>query len=71
MKKLKFSKDEGSEFYRELIERVDRYFEEKGIPKSGGRIWNTREATHTSQPYYIPGRGSVASEVAEADGAGG
>lgn len=36
MKRLKFSKDEGSEFYRELTERVDRYFEEKGIPKTGG-----------------------------------
>lgn len=37
MKRLKFSKDEGSEFYRELTERVDRYFEEKGTPKTGGR----------------------------------
>jgi hypothetical protein len=38
MKRLKFSKDEGSEFYKELTERVDRYFEEKGNPKTGGRI---------------------------------
>ncbi|MFM8374049.1 MAG: hypothetical protein ACKOCO_16855, partial [Bacteroidota bacterium] len=38
MKRLKFSKDEGSAFYKELTERVDHYFEEKGIPRTGGSI---------------------------------
>ena len=35
MNRLKFAKDEGSEFYKELNERVDRYFTEKGIKKTG------------------------------------
>lgn len=34
MKKLKFSKDKGSEFYKELKERVNQHFEEKGIDKT-------------------------------------
>jgi linoleoyl-CoA desaturase len=35
MKKLKFSKDEGTEFYKELTEKVEQYFSEKGILKTG------------------------------------
>lgn len=35
MNKLKFSKDEGSEFYKELNERIEQYFSEKGIRKTG------------------------------------
>jgi linoleoyl-CoA desaturase len=38
MNKLKFSKDEGSEFYKELNERVEHYFSEKQIPKTGNMI---------------------------------
>jgi len=38
MNKLKFSKDEGSDFYRELNERIEKYFSEKGIRKTGNRI---------------------------------
>ena len=37
MNKLKFSKDEGSDFYRELNERIEQYFSEKGIPKTGNK----------------------------------
>ncbi len=37
MRKLKFSKDEGSEFYKELNERIEQYFSEKGIPKTGNK----------------------------------
>lgn len=37
MNKLKFSKDEGSEFYKELNERIDQYFSEKGIRKTGNK----------------------------------
>lgn len=37
MNKLKFSKDEGSEFYKELNERIERYFSEKGIRKTGNK----------------------------------
>ena len=35
--KLKFSKDEGSEFYKELNSEVEKYFGEKGIARSGNR----------------------------------
>lgn len=35
MNKLKFSKDEGSDFYKELNERIEEYFSEKGIRKTG------------------------------------
>lgn len=38
MKKLKFSKDEGSEFYKELIERIDAYFADRGALKTGNHI---------------------------------
>ncbi len=37
MQKLKFTKDEGSEFYIELNEKVERYFSEKGIRKTGNK----------------------------------
>jgi linoleoyl-CoA desaturase len=37
MNKLKFNKDEGSEFYKELKERTEKYFTEKGIPKTGNK----------------------------------
>jgi linoleoyl-CoA desaturase len=35
MNKLKFTKDEGSLFYKELNERIEQYFSEKGIRKTG------------------------------------
>jgi linoleoyl-CoA desaturase len=38
MNRLKFSKDEGSEFYKELNKRIEQYFCEKGIPKTGNKI---------------------------------
>lgn len=37
MNKLKFAKDEGTAFYKELNARVEQYFDEKGIPKTGNR----------------------------------
>lgn len=37
MKKLKFSKDEGTAFFKELHEEVNAYFDEKGIEKIGNR----------------------------------
>jgi len=35
MKKLQFAQDEGSAFYKELNQRVEQLFREKGIPKTG------------------------------------
>lgn len=37
MKKIKFAKDEGSVFYKELTERIDQYFSSKGIEKTGNK----------------------------------
>jgi linoleoyl-CoA desaturase len=37
MNKLKFTKDEGSEFYKELNERIEQYFSKKGIRKTGNK----------------------------------
>jgi linoleoyl-CoA desaturase len=37
MNKLKFAKDEGSDFYKELTERVEFFFVEKGISKTGNK----------------------------------
>jgi linoleoyl-CoA desaturase len=37
MNKLKFTKDEGSDFYKELNERIAQYFSEKGIRKTGNK----------------------------------
>lgn len=42
MNKLKFSKDEGSLFYKELKEKVDAYFNEKGISKSGNTLFKLK-----------------------------
>ena len=38
MKRLTFSKDEGNQFYIELHDRVNNYFAEKGIAKSGNNL---------------------------------
>lgn len=38
MKKLKFSKDEGTLFYKELKEKVNLYFSENNIARTGNRI---------------------------------
>jgi linoleoyl-CoA desaturase len=35
MNKLKFTRDEGSAFYKELNEKIEQYFSEKGIHKTG------------------------------------
>jgi linoleoyl-CoA desaturase len=35
MNKLKFTKDEGSDFYKELNEKIEQYFSVKGIRKTG------------------------------------
>ncbi|GAL85708.1 linoleoyl-CoA desaturase [Sporocytophaga myxococcoides] len=37
MKKLKFSKDNGTEFYKELIQSLDKYFDENKINKTGNK----------------------------------
>ncbi len=37
MNKLKFTKDEGSDFYKELNEKIEEYFSEKGIHKTGNK----------------------------------
>ncbi|WP_108801869.1 acyl-CoA desaturase [Aquimarina sp. Aq107] len=37
MKKIKFSRDEGSDFYKELNERIRNYFENNQIDKTGNR----------------------------------
>lgn len=39
MKKLKFTKDEGTEFYKELRERVDSYFIQNKISKTGNGLF--------------------------------
>ncbi|GIL23804.1 MAG: hypothetical protein BroJett042_23170 [Bacteroidota bacterium] len=38
MNKLKFAKDEGSDFYKELNERIEQYFSDKGVRKTGNGI---------------------------------
>lgn len=38
MNKLKFAKDQGSDFYKELIQKVDEYFNQKKIRKTGNGI---------------------------------
>ena len=39
MQKLRFAKDEGTEFYKELRSRVDAYFKENNLSKAGNRIF--------------------------------
>ncbi len=36
MKRLKFSRDNGTDFYRELNERLDHYFESNNLQRTGG-----------------------------------
>ena len=37
MQRLKFAKDEGSDFYKALTKEVNAHFEQKGISKTGNR----------------------------------
>jgi linoleoyl-CoA desaturase len=37
MRKLQFSKDEGSAFYKELKEKLDEYFTHNNIARTGNR----------------------------------
>lgn len=39
MKKLKFTQDEGSAFYKELRQKVDAYFIENNIAKTGNKLF--------------------------------
>ena len=39
MQKLRFTKDEGTAFYKELKEKVDSYFNENGISKKGNKLF--------------------------------
>lgn len=48
MRKLKFTKDEGSAFYKELKERTDQYFSEKGIHRTGNAIMRFKIALYFS-----------------------
>ena len=38
MHKLKFTKDKGSDFYKELIEKTDQYFAKNKISKAGNNL---------------------------------
>jgi linoleoyl-CoA desaturase len=38
MNKLKFTKDKGSDFYKELNERIEQYFSTKNVRKTGNKI---------------------------------
>jgi linoleoyl-CoA desaturase len=38
MNKLQFSKDEGTEFYKELTQKVEEYFSKKNISKTGNHL---------------------------------
>lgn len=46
MKKLKFIQDEGTVFYKELTERIDAYFKEKKIAKTGNRQMHIKIAMY-------------------------
>lgn len=48
MKKIKFAKDEGSAFYKELKQRVDEYFVANKIAKTGNRIMRFKIALYFS-----------------------
>lgn len=38
MNKLKFTRDEGSDFYRELIREIDEYFAARGMARTGNSV---------------------------------
>lgn len=42
MKKIRFSKDEGSAFYRELNDRIDEYFSKNNIARTGNHTMITK-----------------------------
>jgi linoleoyl-CoA desaturase len=48
MKKLKFTQDEGSAFYKELMEKVEAYFSERKIAKTGNRLMYFKIALYFS-----------------------
>lgn len=48
MQKLKFAKDEGTLFYQELRDKVDHYFHERNIQRTGNRIMYFKIALYFS-----------------------
>lgn len=42
MKRLKFTQDEGSLFYKELIQRTDQYFTDNGLEKTGNTLFKVK-----------------------------
>src|SRR5689334_7828191 len=55
MKRLKFSRDEGTAFYRELNEKLDDYFSSKGIERTGNNVMFFKIALYLSLDviFYI------------------
>lgn len=48
MNKLKFTKDKGSDFYKELNERIEQYFSTNKIQKAGNKIMSIKIALYFS-----------------------
>ena len=42
MKRLKFTQDEGSLFYKELVQRIDQYFAENQLEKTGNGLFKAK-----------------------------
>jgi linoleoyl-CoA desaturase len=56
MQKLKFTRDEGTLFYRELKERVDTYFADRNLPKTGNLYFKIKMGLYFSLDilfYYL------------------
>ena len=56
MKKLKFAKDNGTDFYKELNERLDQYFSERKIERTGNKLMLTKTVLYFALDvvfYYL------------------
>jgi linoleoyl-CoA desaturase len=53
MNKLKFAKDEGSVFYKELNEQVDAYFAQNGRQKTGNSTMKAKIALYFSLDIFL------------------
>jgi len=64
MNKLQFSRDEGSDFYKELQERVDQYFQENSLEKSGNYIMWIKIALYFGLDFLFYGLMITSTTVA-------
>ncbi len=65
MNKLKFTKDEGSELYKELNEKIEQYFKDSGINKTGNMTMKFKIILYFSLDIFFYGLMITSTSIIE------